>query len=65
MFKFKLKTSDMKFITVVALLIGITIFLLLPGDSEGKKGPLVTDVVSLFIRFFEFRVFQGYVFFSS
>jgi len=37
----------MKFLTVVALLIGATVFLLLPGDSEGKKGPLVTDVVSL------------------
>ena len=44
---FKLRASDMKFLTVVALLIGATIFLLLPGDSEAKKGPLVTDVVSV------------------
>ena len=41
----KLRNTDMKFLTVVAILVGLTVFLLLPGDSEGKKGPLVTDVV--------------------
>lgn len=45
--------KTLRVVVVVAVATGILVFLLMPGESDGgktKKGPLVTEKVSVFVK---------------
>lgn len=37
--------SNMKYLVALGLLVGVAVFMLMPGESDGAKGPVVTDKV--------------------